>query len=288
MDARILFPIRTRGLIFVALTGVLVSCANLVETLKESQRIDDDMIRASQIPYKGPGKASIVGGLVVKDTDPSAKLAVLLLITRGSSLSACTGILVKKNVLLTAAHCVSGVEAKKIRVVFKTLGFPAGTSASDLFGKKIVIHEKFDGKPQNYSDLALLSLTADAPSGYHPIDLYDAKEKMTDDDVVLLGYGITGEEKKDSMTLRQTTKSFKNEIYLKNEFFGIDQKSRSGGFCRGDSGAPVLVNVGKTKKLFGMNSFTVGLEEGKECHTASVAMATSHFHDWIKKNVSEL
>jgi secreted trypsin-like serine protease len=110
----------------------------------------------------------------------------------------------------------------------------------------------------------------------------------TNDDVLLIGYGITSENKKDSMQLRRTTKSFKNDIHVKESFLGIDQKTKTGGFCRGDSGAPVFVNVHSVKKLYGINSFTVGVEENKECHTASVAMLVPYFSTWIQTNAARL
>lgn len=264
--------------------GCATDGAGLFEKVKQVSR---DYDAATGMAYGRAVEKPIVNGVEVGAEEAEARSAVLLLITRGSSIHACTGVFIKPKVLLTAAHCVSGVETKKIRVVFQTRGLAQVESTSDLKPSKILIHEKYDGKPENYSDLALLVLPQSAPPGYESVALHDAKEKVEDDQVLLLGYGITGETKKDSMVLRKTTKSFKNDIHLKPTFFGIDQKSETGGFCRGDSGAPVFVTVAGKRRLFGINSFTVGLEKDRECHTASVGMASAHFKPWIEKNAKK-
>lgn len=237
--------------------------------------------------FNGPGESGIVNGRDVAPGSKESRLATLLLITRGSSLHACTAVLIKPRVLLTAAHCVSGVEPKNVRVVFKTNGSPQ-EGPSDFKAEKLVVHEKYDGKPENFSDLALVKISGEAPKAYEPVALMTAKEKVSSDSVTLIGYGITGEDKKDSMILRETTKSFASDIHAKDGYFGIDQKTRGGGFCRGDSGAPIYAVVGGKRKLMGINSFTVGVEEHKECHTASVAMPSATFSDWINKNAKKL
>jgi V8-like Glu-specific endopeptidase len=216
-----------------------------------------------------------------------SKLATLLLITRGSSLHACTAVLIQKRVLLTAAHCLQDVEPKHVRVVFKTNGSP-NEGPTDFKAAKLLIHEKYNGKPEGFSDLALVKIAADAPASYEPVPLMTAKEKITGDEITLIGYGITGEDKKDSMILRETKKSFASDIHPKEGYFGIDQKTMGGGFCRGDSGAPIYAMVGGERKLMGINSFTVGIEQNKECHTASVAMPSATFSSWISKNAKKL
>lgn len=264
-----------------------VSCVSAKGLLETAGRVGRDYDDATGMAYGRASEKPIVNGTEVGAEDAEARSAVLLLITRGSSLHACTGVFVKPKVLFTAAHCVSGVEPRKIRVVFQTRGLAQVESVNDMNPSKIFVHEKYDGKPENYSDVALLMLPQSAPSGYETVALLGEKDKVDSDQVLLLGYGITGETKKDSMVLRKTTKSFKSDVHIKPAYFGIDQKSETGGFCRGDSGAPVFVDVGGKRRLFGINSFTVGLEKDRECHTASVGMASTHFKPWIEKNAKK-
>jgi secreted trypsin-like serine protease len=262
-------------------------CSTMQNLIADSQRVSRDIDHAKLMSSEGPGSSGIVNGRDVAPGSQDSRLATLLLITRGSSLHACTAVLIQKRVLLTAAHCVQDLEPKNVRVVFKTNGSPQ-EGPSDFKAEKLLIHEKYNGKPEGFSDLALVKIAADAPAAYEPVPLMTAKEKLTTDSVTLIGYGITSEEKKDSMILRETTKSFANDIHPKPGYFGIDQKTSGGGFCRGDSGAPIYAMVGGKRKLMGINSFTVGVEENKECHTASVAMPSSTFGDWIAKNAKKL
>lgn len=277
-------------IIHIGLGFWISSCASStnLNLKKTMSRVDSDINAAKGLATGRMVEKPIVSGVSVDPTDTESNLAVLLLITRGSSLHACTAVFVKPKVLLTAAHCVVGVERQKVRIVFNKGGGNLSEKSDDLIPNKIVIHEKYQGQPEDFSDLALLKITEDVPTDYIPVKLYTDREKITSDEVLLLGHGITDEKLKDSMVLRKTKKSLIADLTLKGGYFGIDQKSPSGGFCRGDSGAPVFVQVKDERRLFGINSFTVGIEKDRECHTASVAMSASHFRAWIEKNAKSL
>lgn len=265
----------------------VIGCATLEQSLKEAARINADQENARQLAYGGGADNPIVGGSEVAADDSDARSTILILITRGSVLHACTSVLVAPKVLLTAAHCVSKVEPSKVRIVFHKRGGQG--LVKDLYPSRILLHQKYDGTPESKADVALLALPEKPPAGYSPIQLLSASEKVTSDEVLLLGYGITGESKKDSLTLRKTKKSWAKEIHPKDGFFGITQSTPSGGFCRGDSGAPVVVSVQNgQQRLAGINSFTVGVEKDRECHTASVAMSVPHFKSWIESHAKKL
>ena len=280
---------RLRRVVLLTACLQLSSCTTVREAIEESARINRDVQDASQNAFAGPRPGKIVNGVDVAPNDPKSKLAVMLLITSGSRLSTCTGVLVKPKVVLTAAHCVAEVEPKQVRVVFNTSLAPGNPEArASVLADKIERHPDFDGKPENQSDLALLRLFSEAPKEYEIASFLKHGTKPSTDEVVLLGYGITGEKKQDSMTLRTTTKNYKKDLHLKKTTVGIDQSGDTGGFCRGDSGAPLFVSVDKTLKLIGINSYTVGLIENRECHTASVAMLIPHFEKWILTRAAQL
>lgn len=270
--------------------SLLSSCAtaafgDLSSTLS---RVNRDLRQSANVSYSGPESSKIIGGREVKPTELHAKLAVLLVITRGSRISTCTGVLYSKRVVLTAGHCVDAVSPINVRVFFRTRIDEWPNPGPEYSVAKIKIHEKYDGTPNSFSDLALLSLTKEAPESFEAVEFYDGKDPLKEDSVLLLGYGITSENKSDSLILREISKSFSRDMTLKESFVGISQKSESGGFCRGDSGAPVFVSTQSGRKLYAINSFTIGLEKNRECREASVALLVSHFSNWIKKNAADL
>ena len=265
----------------------LSGCSSLVHLEQATSQFSSDEQASKQISYRGPNPEGIVNGKDIETSDPRSKLAILLLITRGSDLSVCTGVVIAPRVILTAAHCLTQTEPKHVKVILNNRSGRAPISESRQ-ADRIVIHEKYNGDPKSVSDLALLHLAKSLPEAYKPVSLMQIGEKITGDSALLIGFGITGETKHDSMTLRETSKSFKTELHLKETSIGIDQRTKTGGFCRGDSGAPVFADVEKQRKLIGINSFTVGLEKDRECHTASVAMLIPHFAGWIKNHADLL
>ncbi len=257
-----------------SMTGGLLPANDL-----DSDRCQDDAI------------SKIVNGRLVTLDEPLAKEAVLLVISKKNFEKAiCTAMPISSRILLTAAHCVSGVDPRNIQAIFNiSLKCEEGFSREKMISSESYkIHPDYDQTPQSKADLALIRLQQSIPGDYPIAILYDGKSPLSNSEVHLLGFGITKETDKDSMRLRMTKKNFEKDIYIKSQLLMINQSNETGGFCRGDSGAPVYVHVGQRKKLIGVNSFTIGREENRECHTASAAMYIPFFTSWILRSSLEM
>ena len=226
----------------------------------------------------------IVKGVEISDQSDYGKRSVLLVMEKSSGTSICTAVPIGARLLLTAAHCVHQMEPAKIKAVFghdyRNL---KDSKTPSVEVEKYKVHELFDGSAKSYSDLALIKLKSAIPKDYKVVPTYDGKSETYSDQLTLVGYGITEENNKDSLLLRMTTKSYKNDVYLKDSLIGFNQKNETGGFCKGDSGAPIFMKVGATIKLLAINSFTAGPEAALDCHSASFAMYIPFFRAWIIK-----
>lgn len=233
--------------------------------------------------------SQIINGRLVTTEDKISKDAVLLVISKPSGKTSCTGTPITDRIILTAAHCVSGASQSGITAVFHTSSKCSDgyTREKSITSVNYIIHTDFNQTPQSKSDLALVRLAKNIPGDYPIAMLYDGKSKFSSEYVELLGYGITDEKNRDALKLRTTDKNIQNDLYFKNQLILINQKNETGGFCRGDSGAPIYAKVGNVKKIIGVNSFNIGTQINQECHTASAAMYVPYFAKWIKDSVLE-
>lgn len=268
-----------KKLILITLLILVTACSPKNESAADFENSELDCVSDSSV-------SGIVKGRNVASHEAISKNVVLILIRRDQKVSSCTGVPIAKNVILTAAHCVAYTKESDVHVVFDTsmLCTAGYTREKAISARAMLIHDDFNGSPASHADLALIQLSKNIPNDYIVSKLFNDDIKNISSDVIeLSGYGITHENNKDSMILRTTQKSLKQDTEVKGPLLLINQKNSTGGFCRGDSGAPVFGSNQGDKKVIGINSYNIEDQDNKsECHTASVVMYIPVFVPWIE------
>jgi len=110
-------------------------------------------------------------------TTAAPEIVRLVIKRAGSELAGCTGIVLTRRIILTAAHCVQG--AMGIKVYFYTVLNSSGSRvypSTDVFGPAAFIpHPDFDGSPllsTNNNDIAVIRLRDPGMSTYEPARIY--------------------------------------------------------------------------------------------------------------------
>ncbi|QJP13942.1 trypsin-like serine protease [Starkeya sp. ORNL1] len=161
--------------------------------------------------------------------------AALIVSTRGAS---CTGVVLARDVLLTAAHCVQPA-ADYAAVVFEAAG-PRLLKAT-----RVVLHPRFD--PNSFEtrrptpDLALIKLGEPLPDRFGPADLSaDPALPPQRSQFLIAGFGVIRDgDGKSAGTLR--TVSLPSIGTTGGIMVRLSNGEAAGG-CTGDSGGPVLAD----------------------------------------------
>ena len=215
------------------------------------------------------GRADIVDGEVVRKGDPLAKFTVRIFSPDGI----CTGTLVTRNIVMTAAHCMvdeSGrifPHAEDSTVVFnrfeeEILDLDATTK---ITASKAILDRGYIGSDsrhttEDYSsrttknhDVGLIRLAKDAPAEFAPIPIALHSEiEAYSDTLLVAGYGKevdvddgpSGRLKSAKVTLVENDARYSR----------IRTKYGNGLSCSGDSGGPLLIKTPEGYKLAGVHN----------------------------------
>jgi secreted trypsin-like serine protease len=227
--------------------------------------------------------AAIIGGAPAP-AELAAQTA-LIVSTRGAS---CTGAVLSRDLLLTAAHCVEP-QADYAAVVFEVAGPKIVPVA------RIVLHPRFD--PEQFRtrkptpDLALIKISAPLPASFRPARLArDVLKPLPGDSFTVIGYGMTkeGDGKSAGKAHALTLPSIGNTV----DSTGVIMTrlaaggGKVAGACTGDSGAPVFIG-GAEARVAAIVGWTTGTKN-RECGLVTGVTLVAPQADWIGKTAQSL
>ncbi len=230
-------------------------------------------------------KPFIIGGDSVKETEPAAYSTVALMSVNDSQRLRpnCTGTLISKNLILTAAHCVDRTKPEKIAISFST-------EVTNIFNpetmrkvKAIKTHSKFN-QPSGKNDIALIVIEDVAPSVAQPIQILEPEYNLVVGQTMLLaGFGVT----KDILPLEpENLQQVRVKLAKILDTILVTNQTEGGGACNGDSGGPAYLEKNNQLYVYGI---TRGPHEGvNDCHHYGEYTYASKFKEFIITTAVEL
>lgn len=252
---------------------------------------------------------SIAGGEAVRCGDPVSQSAVALVSAglwdpRGY-LPFCSGTLIAKDLVVTAAHCLDlPLEKGTQQVLVKMIDLSGGPARASPAPSVIIPGEarphEFFGQattPEYAYDLALVRLAQPAPSYMRPVPIADPARVAIGQKVVLAGYGLvlprgSRNTQHNSGVLYKVSTKISRVFSLessdergldpnKDKFVGVIEfrspDGRSGG-CRGDSGGPMFAEGSGGLELLGATVGGPGI-----CSSSGFYTNLTLFKSWIEQ-----
>ncbi len=223
--------------------------------------------------------SAVVGG---RDGGPEAGSTLMVLNARGG---VCTGIVLSRRAILTAAHCADG--RTDLRIHWREGGEPVLIEPA-----AITLHPEFNAKAvaarQRSIDLALVRLAAPLPARFSAASLVDGPLPRAGTAIILAGYGVSREGE------AKTTGTYRSAALATVEPYGPGRiliwasdpagggKRPAAGACQGDSGGPILDSEGG---IVAVTSWSTG-PTGKQCGLLSQGVLVAPQRGWIDRTLS--
>jgi secreted trypsin-like serine protease len=236
---------------------------------------------ASQKDDTSAGRSKITKNLLNLDNETSSEHpAVGMLYTAVSATQGgvCTGTLIGKRTVLTAAHCASE-DLNKISFHVES---EDGQVTDAVKIAKIVVHPSYDAEAQKETakalemhDIAIVTLTRELP-WIEPIRV--ATNSVSKAPTTLIGYGFTAKAERDGgkkhSSLNFLQEEYPNYIAFVPKFVSGQVTPVFGISCNGDSGGPALVD----NAILGVVSFG-----DSECEKFAAYTRTDKVLPWIRE-----
>src|SRR5262245_33300582 len=230
---------------------------------------------------------AMVGGATPAG-DGIAHSVVMVIGARANGGSVCTGAVLARDLVLTAAHCVAPGATYS---VFRAKNTPA------LAIKSIQVHPRYD--PQSYAlnrataDVALIKLAAVLPESFVPVSLEAVSTGVAvGDRFTIAGFGVTAAGSDNGIGLARTASLIATGQpgTLQIRLFDPSTKGdRLGlGACTGDSGGPVLRDVDGRLAVIGVVSWSTGPKLAAGCGGLTGVTPLTRYRDWIIQAAGKL
>jgi len=244
--------------------------------------------------FANPTPPPIVGG---STTNAYTEIGGLVAIhPQGYGASFCSATLIDRYWVLTAAHCIYGQDAAQSMsdqgydIYFVTAANVYNASNNDfhlVHSDKMIPHPGYSGQDVS-NDIGLLQL-AYPIDNKEPVPLNANRSNFTGEDIVYVGYGITGDGREDSGVRRTATVPY--WTYDNMFIYTLDPNGEK-NICSGDSGGAALVESGSGYIIVGVNSFGFDVNGGPPtCEGPDAAAGSTRvdqYLDFIEDNIGDI
>jgi S1-C subfamily serine protease len=222
--------------------------------------------------------ALALGGAAARADSGLSNHIVMVLSSRTNAQGVCTGTVIARDIILTAAHCVHG--AKQLAVAYFENGSP-------VLQKVIAqaTNPGFSSEARVSIDMALVKLEGTLPDRFQPIALdrgLGAHEIGINR--VIAGFGIAiDRDEKSAGTLRSAKVTVLPRLYPRFLRLGLEDAANLNeiAICRGDSGGPVLERASGSSLLVGVVYGVEKFPNARTCGTTAQAVRVAPQLGWI-------
>jgi len=229
-----------------------------------------------------PARA-IVGGAQPAD-EAIARHVVLLIGNLSSGRDLCTGTAIARDLVLTAAHCVS--PGRSLSVILRG----GGRDNRRIRAARFERHPDFKTEGGLVADLALVKLAEPLPPRIEPAELGTRTAVLIGERFTVAGYGISNIDRDFGVLRAAVLMAIRNPS--ENYFLLTDPATRGEigglGVCSGDSGGPVFDHASGHPIVVAVISAATTAQGEAGCGGLTAATPLGPYRDWIAETAKKM
>ncbi|HVB89709.1 MAG TPA: S1 family peptidase [Beijerinckiaceae bacterium] len=223
----------------------------------------------------GPAKALV--GPARRETSAPAHVAMVL-DRAGDRAGFCSAAVISRDVLLTAAHCVT--RAADMRIFYRTakgapMFVPVAALARDPGYRPNAIRRR-----ERSIDLALVRAAQPLPDAFAPISIGHSRTMKVGERFLIEGFGVAREGAPQTSGILRAGVVAAQAPLSRVLLWASDPDHRGLGACQGDSGGPVLTRDGS--QIVAIMDWASG-KGGGRCGALTQATLVAPRQAWIER-----
>jgi secreted trypsin-like serine protease len=219
---------------------------------------------------------------------PPAALSRHVVMFTGSSGTFCTGVVIARDLVLSAGHCVDPRDRYKL-IQFSASGQPVLLDVASA-----TRHPQFDIKAflnhRATADVAVLKLAQPLPASYVPAPLALAEKKVVvGNQLTVAGFGVSVRgDGKTGGTLRAATLTVTGQpgtLQIRLVDPAGNNTAPGMGACTGDSGAPAFDSTGA---VMGVVSWSTAPQSEDGCGGLTGITPLTRYRAWVAEMMGKI